>query len=59
MRLGGSATAEYSQVLPEQIRETVLLENDLPREYPDEKQSILDIHVLLKNGTQNESTSAC
>ena len=50
---------ELLQVLPEQIRETVLLENDLPREYPDEKQSILDIHVLLKNGTQNESTSAC
>lgn len=33
------------QVKPEEIDETILLENELPKEAEEEKQGILDVHV--------------
>lgn len=39
-------------VEPEEIQETILLPTVLHTEYPDEKYGILDVKVVLKNGTQ-------
>ena len=38
------------QVKPEEIDETILLENELPKEAEEEKQGILDVHVCLAEG---------
>ena len=40
------------QVKPEEIDETILLENELPKEAEEEKQGILDVHVCLTDGVQ-------
>ena len=40
------------QVKPEEIDETILLENELPKEAEEEKQGILDVHVCLADGVQ-------
>ena len=37
---------------PEKIRQTTLLPTELRREYADDKLGILDVRVLLENGTQ-------
>lgn len=37
---------------PEKIRKTTLLPTELRREYADDKLGILDVRVLLENGTQ-------
>lgn len=37
---------------PEQIRETIVLPTELQREYADDKLGILDVRVMLKDGTQ-------
>ena len=39
-------------VEPEEIEETILLPTILHTEYPDDKYGILDVKVILKNGTQ-------
>ena len=39
-------------VEPEEIEETILLPTILHAEYPDNKYGILDVKVILKNGTQ-------
>ena len=39
-------------VTPEEIGETILLKNELSRRSEEEKQGILDVHVLLRNGIQ-------
>lgn len=40
------------KVPPEEIGETILLKNELSRRSEEEKQGILDVHVLLRNGIQ-------
>ena len=40
------------QVKPEEIDETILLENELPKEAEEEKKGILDVHVCLADGVQ-------
>lgn len=40
------------QIQPEEIGETILLENELPKEAEEEKQGILDVHVYLADGVQ-------
>ena len=37
---------------PEQIRETILLPTETRRDYADDKLSVLDVLVLLEDGTQ-------
>lgn len=37
---------------PESIKETILLTTELRREYPDDKLGILDVRVMLEDGTQ-------
>lgn len=44
--------AAILKVLPENIRETVLLPTVLRREYEDDKLGILDVRVILMDGTQ-------
>ena len=44
--------AELLELPPEQIGNTTLLENELPKRSEEEKKGILDVHVLLENGTQ-------
>ena len=44
--------AALLQITPEEIGETVLLENELPKEAEEEKQGILDVHVCLANKVQ-------
>ena len=39
-------------ILPEEIQETTLLPTILPAEYSDDKLGVLDVAVLLKDGTQ-------
>ena len=39
-------------VEPEEIEETILLPTILHPEYPDDKYGILDVKVVLKNGSQ-------
>ena len=38
--------------MPEEIQETTLLPTILPAEYSDDKLGVLDVAVLLKDGTQ-------
>ena len=40
------------QKKPEQIRETILLPTETRRDYADDKLSVLDVLVLLEDGTQ-------
>ena len=40
------------QIPPEEIGETILVDNELSRESEEEKLGILDVHVLLRDGTQ-------
>lgn len=37
-------------VLPEEIKDMILLPKQLRKKYPEEKYGILDVHVLLNNG---------
>ena len=46
------------KVPPEEIGETILLKNELSRRSEEEKQGILDVHVLLQ-GTEFRSTWRC
>ena len=38
--------------MPEEIQETTLLPTILPAEYSDDKLGVLDVAVLLRDGTQ-------
>ena len=44
--------AELLELSPEQIGNTIILENELPKRSEEEKKGVLDVHVLLENGTQ-------
>lgn len=44
--------AELLDLPPEQIGTTTILENELSKRSEEEKKGVLDVHVLLENGTQ-------
>lgn len=44
--------AAVLKIRPEEIKETCLLPTELGRHMEDDKQGILDVHVLMQDGTQ-------
>ena len=44
--------AELLKLPPDQIGNTTILENELSKRSEEEKKGVLDVHVLLENGTQ-------
>ena len=44
--------AELLKLSPDQIGNTTILENELSKRSEEEKKGVLDVHVLLENGTQ-------
>ena len=44
--------AALLDVRPEEIAQTTLMDPVLPRDYPDDKLGILDVHIQLQDGSQ-------